>query len=695
MQHREMVKAVAQRTCSINDPHQSCEQIARRSICQDIRKCKIVEKSEQQLQYVLSSNTISTFLKACPGSGKTEVVGLKAAYEFKAWKYRNCGIAILTFTNNATDVIEKRVRQFAGIEKTSYPHFIGTIDSWLHRYVAHPFGYLMTGYGGRKDGIMKDKSIRLVEDSVSEGWIHNYQCQTGYFYLKNGNPLFMPLYANMLRYNEENGTWEIKIPDSKTTEYQTDITFFNSRACKAFRSKNPWLTLEHMRKTFTDIKKRFLFDGFATYQDIEWICYRFLKEKDGFAQRLCQRFPFIIVDECQDLSWIELEILGLLEQAGTKLHFVGDLNQAIWEFRKVDPKKVKDFVSLHAFECQELEKNFRSCREVVNLCQKLVAGSKVQGNEPSLKEPACICFTYKDKDELSSLPALFERYLKGEPNIDINKSAVLARGRSMVYKLKALDRQEIHKAQIQLAMAIHMWDKQDSRLIDDAVRYLGDFITAKYFKKEHSNSRYHFCPETVNSPMRWRLFLARILDECLKNNCRISDLEQSWTSWAECVRNCFKNILVSCLSILPNAQDLNSEEFKELDGKSFKALPSAKDLPVINTLTINKANPSRLYITTIHSVKGKTFDAVLLVSSPDQRGGKGGHWTEWLTDPQSEHARFAYVASSRPKHLLAWAIPMSNKDEESINKLEQLGFTLVDLPSDEIESHKDGVMLNG
>jgi DNA helicase-2/ATP-dependent DNA helicase PcrA len=684
-----MVEAVAQRMCSIDDPYRSCEQKPRRAICKGIRECKIAEKSERQLGYVLSSNTVNIFLKACPGSGKTEVVGLKAAYEFKAWKHKNCGIAILTFTNNAADVIEERVRHFAGIEKTAYPHFIGTIDSWLHRYVAHPFGHLMTGYKGRKDDNKNDRSVRLVEDTVFEGWICNYECRTGYCYLpnKNGNPLFMPRYANMLRYNEETDGWEIKIPDPKSNEYRSDIDCSNSEAFLSFRAKNPWLTLDYMRKGYADIKNKFLHDGFATYQDIEWICYRLLKERETFAQRLSQRFPFIIVDECQDLSWIQLAILGFLRQVGTRLHFVGDLHQAIYEFKKVEPKKVEDFVSRHNLERQELKENYRSCQQIVDLCQKLINSSPVKGKGTPLMEPACVYFTYKDKNEISRLPSLFEKYLHGK-GFDVNKSAVLARGRSMVYQLKAIDRENIHKAQIQLATAIHLWKNRQPQSMDDSMRYFGHFITAKYFKKDHSNSRYYYCPESVISPMRWRLFLARILDECLKNDCGIKDLDKSWNSWAECVRNYFSDIVVSCLSVLQNVLKSDLSTFDKLDGKTFRVLTGSKNLPVIQSLNREKENPSRVRITTIHSVKGAEFDAVLLVSSLDQRGGKGGHWSEWRIDPESEHTRFAYVASSRPKYLLAWAIPSSDKNTDNINILKNLGFSFTDLPYDDNHGYK-------
>jgi len=324
--YQEKVDTVRRRIFPRRESSASCDGKFCNSTCEGLDKCYVTEKSERQLDYILSSISTNIFLKACPGSGKTEVVGLKAAYEFHAWKQKNCGVAILTFTNNASDVIWDRVRQYAGLDKTVYPHFVGTIDSWLHGYLAHPFGHWITGYQGKTN----DKSIRVVEDSVTGGWIKNYRCQTSYCSSprNNNSPRVTPLYANMLRHNVETDGWEIK-PLASSSEYQTDRDYYDSDGFKAFRSDKPWLTLECMRKDLSTSKTKFLRDGFATYHDVERICYCLLKERNDIAENLARRFPFIIVDECQDLSWIQLEILGLLKQAGITVHFVGDLNQAI------------------------------------------------------------------------------------------------------------------------------------------------------------------------------------------------------------------------------------------------------------------------------------------------------------------------------------------------------------------------------
>lgn len=87
----------------------------------------------------------------------------------------------------------------------------------------------------------------------------------------------------------------------------------------------------------------------------------------------------------------------------------------------------------------------------------------------------------------------------------------------------------------------------------------------------------------------------------------------------------------------------------------------------------NSVTRCNLRITTFHQIKGETLDAALVVSSPTRRGD-GGHWLQWVDNAagNDEHARFAYVASSRPKHLLCWAVPTPDEGQKQI--LEQLGF---------------------
>ncbi|WP_407429594.1 hypothetical protein, partial [Treponema sp.] len=77
----------------------------------------------------------------------------------------------------------------------------------------------------------------------------------------------------------------------------------------------------------------------------------------------------------------------------------------------------------------------------------------------------------------------------------------------------------------------------------------------------------------------------------------------------------------------------------------------------------------------IHAVKGCSYEAVLLVSTPTALG-KAGYWENWINDKQ-EATRMAYVACTRPKHLLCWAVP--KLDDEKRNVIEELGFERMEL----------------
>lgn len=103
-------------------------------------KGRIEEKTDEQLDYILSPINQCIYLEACAGSGKTEVLGIKAAYEICRWRSRQTGIAVLTFTNEATATIADRVSSFYGKAVPSN-HFIGTFSSFVHGHIAQRFGY--------------------------------------------------------------------------------------------------------------------------------------------------------------------------------------------------------------------------------------------------------------------------------------------------------------------------------------------------------------------------------------------------------------------------------------------------------------------------------------------------------------------------------------------------------------------------
>lgn len=120
-----------------------------------------------------------------------------------------------------------------------------------------------------------------------------------------------------------------------------------------------------------------------------------------------------------------------------------------------------------------------------------------------------------------------------------------------------------------------------------------------------------------------------------------------------------------------------SDDLEPLRGLELRSPAKQGDIALsvrLNQVVAQQPVADALRYETIHQVKGETHDATVVVSSL-QKGIHLSHWKEWLADPTSEGARFAYVASSRPRHMLIWAVKKLKADE--IKTLTGLGFELV------------------
>lgn len=611
-----------------------------RSICRGYGNCRIWEKSDEQLSFVINSPDENCYLEACAGSGKTEVVGLKTAYLIKKWISKYAGIAVLTFTNNAADVISERISQ---ITKLGYPHYVGTFSSWLHRYIANPFAHLITNYPGENG----NRSIRVIEDSNQSDFLNAFK--TKYQYCKTGY-----IHAN---------------------EFFIDISeknfYFSSSRRENDIIRNQYKFAEWEKRDLRQTKERFWKSGFATYQDIEYLCNQLLK-KENAIELISDRFPLILVDECQDLSSSQIQILERLLRKGSHIELIGDLNQAIYSFRKVDPKEIEEFIEKYQFTHLQLTQNFRSLQPIVNLSGKIInQKTQIKGVDFNGDKPVCLYTEYK-KEEINQLPQRFIDYLD-KKNVDINHSAILTRSNNNIARLRPGIKSDI-KIPMLLPIAIHIW-KQKSLVqeqISEALNATGKFISYYYFGNQPYNNQNQCCPESVKSNIKWRIFLSYILDAITSDKV-ISNLDLSWETWSKNFRLKFPAIIERLSNKYDITINKNGTKRYSCPRDSKKCLSQE---PIITTLDINNDGLSkRIRITNFHQIKGETLESAMIVSNPTNQGQSEGYWENWLKDPNEESARFAYVACTRPKKLLVWAVPdtLSLDDKK---KLADLGLEI-------------------
>lgn len=569
--------------------------------------------SLEQLEFINHQLRLSSYLTACPGSGKTEVVGIKAAYEISKWQHKFSGFAILSFTRNSANEIKKRVITYAGINGTNHPHYIGTFDSWLHNYILQPFAHKIMGYTGKNN----DKSIRIIDNYSKAHFLYNYITK-----LFKNNQLLKIIWIN---------EFYINIDGKIETENDSLSNIDNN-----------------IRKQLIINKKKFFQDGFATYQDAEYLCSKIIKSTP-IGQIIADRFPVIIVDECQDLSPSQLSILAELNNRGAVLHFIGDMNQAIYEFRKVDPSLTGKYINDNNFKKKLLSNNFRSNQKIVDFCQKLIGeeNRRLIGMQDIRFTPSCILWQYSDIDFLD-LPERFKKLLI-DKKICTDKAVILARGKAILKKLHPQEQSNDKPVEL-FANALNCWYgvRTNTESITSALNEIGKAI-CYLANKVRGNVQMQHCP-AESASIDWRLFLAKILRDAkeLYPFIKGDGNDLTWSIWVKRLKEFLEK----------NWENIPFRENDWEDAARKIIAPKGKANINVSESIIIPSKKSNINITTIHSVKGRTFDAVLLISSPDKKS-KGGHFEHWIdkVTGNEEHKRFAYVACSRPKHLLIIATP--------------------------------------
>ena len=594
-------------------------------------KERIEEKTDEQLDYILSPIDQCIYLEACAGSGKTEVLGLKAAYEICRWRSRQTGIAVLTFTNEATATIADRVSSFYGKPVPSN-HFIGTFSSFVHGHIAQRFGYKF--YDMPED--KADKSFRVIDSDISpysNQWLENYKLD---FYLPR-----QVIYASQLILRASSGKWYVK--QKETAQLLTELYDGDPR---------------QLTKQANACKSKFLNDGFATFEDMNLIARKCLRD-ETVRHYIARKFPVILVDECQDLSASELGILSLLISTGTTVHYIGDLHQAIYSFKDSYPKPLLDHLTTHHFETMRLSQNFRSTQKIVDLSRIIgridypISGS-VEGK---CKGYDC-CYIEYDEDEKDATAAFID--ILNRFGISSENAVVLVRTKSAKQELSNGFSND-HKTH-PVINAIQLWQQNEPVARQTALSLLG-YQLQRWMGFHGKSNNYYYSDEVCSNAVSWRLLLRDILAELCSDPAMTTVDELTYGSW-------YSKNKERVIGVIAHHLNTIGQNLPEITIRTPKGTAKLPIYPVKLT------EDEQLRVETIHSVKGGTFDAVLLLSSPDGRG-KTGFWESWL-NPEEESGRIGYVASTRPRYLLCWGVKRLTDVQR--RELEKLG--LINLNSD-------------
>lgn len=254
-------------------------------------------------------------VQAAPGNGKTTLLAAKLALLSRNWSTRRQGVCVISHTNAArTEVEDLIARHPTAARLKAYPHFTGTVTAFINQYLAFPY---LRGLGW---------SVRQIDDDAfAAEALRRYQ---GWRVLDN---LAKNQKLKLKRRLEE---W-IALLDLDPAFMDTDA---EPRALAVRCRKGQWGAHTDCGKALESLKASMVKSGLYRYADMTALAWRALSESPALAERLRDRFPLVILDEAQDTNGDQLRLLEhVFKQEGAVFQRLGDSNQTLYEDGGAEP----------------------------------------------------------------------------------------------------------------------------------------------------------------------------------------------------------------------------------------------------------------------------------------------------------------------------------------------------------------------
>lgn len=290
--------------------------------------------NKQQQQAVRHVNGPALIL-AGPGSGKTTVITARTAYLISDLGAEPGQILTLTFNKAAQLEMERRFNRIYGQDIGEKVHF-STLHSFCNKVVRDY---------ERRQG----KRLKRIEGENVEG--------------ENKRLIIKNLYQQI---NES------RINDDDLENLVNEIGLVKNKMIKSFEGMTfSTKSFEAIFKAYEEYKRSNLyidFDDMLTY------AYSILIKCPDILSYYIDKYQYIQIDEGQDLSKIQFEILKLIiKPEKNNVFIVADDDQSIYGFRGAEPQYILN-IQEQLRECRLywLENNYRSSRNIVELSSKFI-----------------------------------------------------------------------------------------------------------------------------------------------------------------------------------------------------------------------------------------------------------------------------------------------------------------------------------
>jgi hypothetical protein len=646
-------------------------------------------KQENDPRKTVIQSKTNLDVAACPGSGKTTVLIAKLAILAKKWKHNTRGICVLSHTNVARREIEKHLGNSSeGQRLLSYPHFVGTIHSFVNEFLASPW-LRAQGY-----------PIKMIDTEVCESrrW---------------GK---LPWKARNYLEQQHIASDEIRV---------TDADFNIGKKKGNFPCGPSTETYKAVQKTCKDVAA----DGYHCYDDMFVWAHDMLKRSPGIRDSIQHRFPLLFIDEAQDNSDEQAQLLkGIFIDGGTTLirQRFGDGNQAIYDFTGAQEATTDAFPN--ELIKSPIPDSFRFGQAIANLSDPLGLdpysmvgqGPKLKTLESGQSECSHTIFLFEDDSIGKVMAAYGDLLLDTFSEQEVREGQFTAVG--MVHRLQGGEDATKHCPH----RVGDYWNSYNPKLtgMDPTPQTFVHYIYAGLAASREASEAYLAIEKIAQGILR----LAAIADKPNEYSGRkhkhrfvlesLKDTPPTKTEYLEFLNDFVVMQEDLCKeswnskwqkSICRIAEKICGTELKGKDVDSFLSWggesSNPKDAPAPASRNDNVylyARENRgvaIKVGSIHSVKGQTHTATLVLETAWYECNLA-HIVAWLSGeakgkPTKKNStrdiirlKTHYVAMTRPSHLLCLALHKSalcskdgQIDSNLIGKLKGQKWRLVNVAS--------------
>jgi len=316
---------------------------------------EILKNLNQEQREAVKHGRGPLLLIAGPGTGKTMVLTHRIAHLLKEKDVHPDNVLALTFTNKAADEMEERVDRLLDA-----PH----LDLQVHTF--HSLGQEIIQNDGLDIGL--PYNFKLLEEKNLWLLIKN---NLDRFNLDYFQPLGRPyqfisaLIQHFSRCKDEG---------ISPKEYQE----FADRKEKSSEDEKEIKKVQELARAYQIYQKILAENEVFDFGDLIYYPWKLLKERPAICKKYQQQYQYILIDEFQDVNYIQYELIKLIGGSDNNITAAVDDDQSIYGFRGTSFNNALQFnQDFPESEVITLKKNYRSRQNILDLSYEFI-----QNNNP-------------------------------------------------------------------------------------------------------------------------------------------------------------------------------------------------------------------------------------------------------------------------------------------------------------------------